>query len=539
MSDPSMPEQSGNQPNSTAQSSLFDMTLRQLRRVASAVGVSRYSRMRKEQLLDAIQARQGQPAAVAETATETVIPETAPAADLPRVAETAAASNLAPEVPASAVLSGGVPIAAISAQMSQTTVEASKYDMGSQNLDMAQLATVDEGLGDLPGGYGVSRIMLLPRDPQWAYVYWDVPHEDRVRMRQMGGQQLALRLCDVTDINPAAQPPHNLVEYPCDETAREWYMAIPVSDREYLVEIGYRTFDGRWLMLARSPQVRVPPVYPSEWIEDHFLTLNWEADLVGKTFVNLISPAQRQAQEAGIHEQVYALAGDDMGQRVDGSLYGSMHHVAGSIPPGSGQMFEAAESLSSFVFPSGVGMWAGEMVANTSGLNVSGLSAAPVQMTTAAPVFVPNRSGLGMPTYMPNMSGLNVSGLNDFGARGEAGYAEFKPNFSGLNMSGVGMSSSDLAAPRKRQFWLVADAELIVYGATEPDAKVYIGDQEIQLSPDGTFRFQMSFQDGLIDYPIVAVASDGEQNRSVHMEFTRNTPARRTNTKAEAIPEWF
>jgi hypothetical protein len=92
---------------------------------------------------------------------------------------------------------------------------------------------------------------------------------------------------------------------------------------------------------------------------------------------------------------------------------------------------------------------------------------------------------------------------------------------------------------KARKFWLIADAELIVYGATEPDAKVTIGGREIKLNPDGTFRFQMSFQDGNIDYPIVAVASDGEQTRSVHMTFDRETPSRNTNTKEEAVLEWF
>jgi hypothetical protein len=109
---------------------------------------------------------------------------------------------------------------------------------------------------------------------------------------------------------------------------------------------------------------------------------------------------------------------------------------------------------------------------------------------------------------------------------------------SGVGMSGVGFSAS--APPiRPRQFWLVADAELIVYGATEPDATVTIGGRPIKLNSDGTFRFQMSFQDGLIDYPILAVAADGEQNRAIHMKFTRETPEQRTNTKAEAVQEWL
>ncbi|NJL44714.1 MAG: Rho termination protein, partial [Leptolyngbyaceae cyanobacterium SM2_3_12] len=134
------------------------------------------------------------------------------------------------------------------------------------------------------------------------------------------------------------------------------------------------------------------------------------------------------------------------------------------------------QAVSSYVFPSGAGLWA-----------------------------------------VPTMSGVNVSGLT---------------------MSGVGFSAS--APPiRPRQFWLVADAELIVYGATEPDATVTIGGKPIKLNSDGTFRFQMSFQDGNIDYPIMAVAADGVQTRSIHMTFDRETPSRQTNTKDEAVLEWL
>ena len=92
---------------------------------------------------------------------------------------------------------------------------------------------------------------------------------------------------------------------------------------------------------------------------------------------------------------------------------------------------------------------------------------------------------------------------------------------------------------RNRIFWLVADAELIVYGATEPDATLTVGDRVIPLNPDGTFRFHVAFPDGQIDYPIKAVAVDGEQSRSISMHFERDTPERNTNTKAEAKDEWF
>jgi hypothetical protein len=115
-----------------------------------------------------------------------------------------------------------------------------------------------------------------------------------------------------------------------------------------------------------------------------------------------------------------------------------------------------------------------------------------------------------------------------------------------LGMSGVGMYSMSgigLAASmpplRSRQFWLLADAELIVYGATEPGAKVTIAGYPVQLNPDGTFRLHLSFQDGMLDFPILAIAEDGEQSRSVHLRFNRETPSRHTNPKDEARDELF
>jgi len=412
---------------------LEEMTLRQLRKVASEYSISRYSRMRKSQLLAEIQKVQRSTISISPSRTVEAQPE----------------------------------------------VEAAKFELGQDDRTGGTLATVDEDLAELPAGYGDSRIVLMPRDPQWAYTYWDISNEHKEDLRRQGGQQLSLRIYDVTDINLNYQTPHSIQEYPCDELAREWYLPMPVSDRDYVVDIGYRCADGRWLVLARSAPVRVPPVYPSDWIEDQFITISWEEELRGKTFLELVPPSKKayqgQGQQQGassfdaagnpIYDQIFGMAQSTEAQRVAGSLYGSMQQVP-----------VHEQALSSYVFPSGVGMWA-----------------------------VPTTSGLTM---------------------------------SGVGMSGIGFGAS-MAPIRPRQFWLVADAELIVYGATEPDANVTIGGRPIKLNPDGTFRFQMSFQDGLIDYPIMAVAADGEQTRSIHMKFERETPSRNTNTKEEAVQEWL
>jgi len=55
------------------------------------------------------------------------------------------------------------------------TVEAAKFELGQEDRSGGSLHDVDQDLADLPAGYGESCIVLMPRDPQWAYTYWDIP----------------------------------------------------------------------------------------------------------------------------------------------------------------------------------------------------------------------------------------------------------------------------------------------------------------------------------------------------------------------------
>lgn len=110
---------------------------------------------------------------------------------------------------------------------------------------------------------------------------------------------------------------------------------------------------------------------------------------------------------------------------------------------------------------------------------------------------------------------------------------------SGAGLWASGRSESGSGLVRSRSFWLVADAELIVYGATEPTATLTIGDQVVPLNEDGGFRVHVPFPDGGQTYPIRAVAEDGEQERSITLDFERNTPQANVNTPEQAVQEWF
>jgi hypothetical protein len=286
-----------------------------------------------------------------------------------------------------------------------------------------------------------SHITFLPRDPQWAYVFWEISASDQQRAAEAGATQLALRVADVTGLPLGAAHANSLQELVVNQGAREWHLPMPLSDRDYRVELGYRTMGGGWFSLATSSVARMPALEPTAVVADAFVPFSLEAP-IGAMPVAAVNSGGVE------HERMYQLstASAIRSRRVGSEVL----HEWDQESARSGERND-----------SGAGLWA-----------------------------------------------------------------------SGRSESGSGIV-------RPRSFWLVADAELIVYGATEPTATLSIGEQEIPLGADGTFRVHVPFRDGEQLYPIKAVAADGEQERAIRLEFERRTPAARVNRKEDAVLEWF
>jgi len=351
------------------------MTLRQLRQVASDLGVSLYSRKSKEELMDAISTRQS---------------------------------------------------------------------------DAPSLRSMEADLPPAPRPSAETHVVFLPRDPQWAYVFWEISEADREQALSAGATQLCLRVADVTNLAPGSAHPHTMQEVVVDSHATEWYLPVPLSDRDYRVELGYRKAGAAgWISLAFSAVARVPALHPSEQILDQFVPFSLDATPTSfpagaATATPMVEPA-----DTGLHERLYQTATSRWRQLGRGSE--AFHEMEEGLIGAPGR-----------INASGAGIWA-----------------------------------------------------------------------SGRNESGAGL------VPRQRSFWLVADAELIVYGATDPAARLTIGEEEVPLSADGTFRIQVPFRDGEQLYPIKAVAADGEQKRNITLAFSRTTPDDNSNPADKAVPEWF
>ncbi len=103
-----------------------------------------------------------------------------------------------------------------------------------------------------------ARIILAPRTADSAYAYWEVSEAHQAALKQQGGENLTLRVHDVTDINFDKYPAHSTQQYPCSELDSDKHVPITRSDRDYVADLGYLTKDDRWLRLAKSDAIRVP-----------------------------------------------------------------------------------------------------------------------------------------------------------------------------------------------------------------------------------------------------------------------------------------
>jgi hypothetical protein len=91
------------------------------------------------------------------------------------------------------------------------------------------------------------------------------------------------------------------------------------------------------------------------------------------------------------------------------------------------------------------------------------------------------------------------------------------PNVSSFGSGGM------VGFAKQRNFWFQLNADLIVYGATEPNARVTLQGQPVQLREDGTFTVRYSLPDNRQIIPAVAKSADGLEERTIVLSVERNT----------------
>ena len=120
---------------------------------------------------------------------------------------------------------------------------------------------------ELPREYGVTVLRAMPRDPFWAYVYWEISEETIRQLRSEAGEWIFDVAMTVLRVFEGEGAP--IREIPVLLDALSWYISLPPS-RSYEFELGLSGKDG-YRVLARSNRITLPPAEPSAVTDEKWL----------------------------------------------------------------------------------------------------------------------------------------------------------------------------------------------------------------------------------------------------------------------------
>lgn len=134
----------------------------------------------------------------------------------------------------------------------------------------------------IPQRYYDNKLVLMTRDPYWCYAYWDITTE---LLAQKGGEikpewgncSLVLRVYDITDVDFNGNNAHKFQDIIVTGDANNWYINVWEAGRSYVVDIGFKTEKGQFIVIARSNTVEAPRdsmsnIVDEEWmlVDDYF-----------------------------------------------------------------------------------------------------------------------------------------------------------------------------------------------------------------------------------------------------------------------------
>lgn len=260
---------------------------------------------------------------------------------------------------------------------------------------------------DLPAEYGDTKIVLLVRDPEWVFAYWEVNDSTRAEFglpRSGHNKRMVLRVYNVTGRSWPQENAQYFFDIDISPYANNWYIKVPETDAEWVAELGVFTEEGVYVPIVASNVVRTPRDTMSSETDEQWMVIE-------ETF-----------------RKIYESSG---GLRIRDGWRGSeelWRHLQKQIAP----------------------------------------------VLSGAPQF----GGSG-------------------GVAGSGGLAA------------VAVERPDAA------FWLRAETELILYGATEPTARVTVNDMPVKLAADGSFSLRFALPDGEQQLVVRAVSADGQHERSL------------------------
>ena len=109
--------------------------------------------------------------------------------------------------------------------------------------------------------YGINRVRLLVKDPDWLFAHWDVDPQSLADLRaELGERASALSSFTLRVVDPQHGGESRVL---LPDGARSWYVRADAVQRSYRAELGLTLPSGEFRSLAQSNVVTTPRMGPA------------------------------------------------------------------------------------------------------------------------------------------------------------------------------------------------------------------------------------------------------------------------------------
>ena len=164
----------------------------------------------------------------------------------------------------------GIPAAPMPPPEKTEEDQAAKFILGSREIhDESQAEAPPEPAQD----YGDHHLVFLPRDPYWAYAYWEL-QSDQIdqALANLGhphSVNWVLRVYSPPDTRH--QPGAKYFDTPIDVTERKGYLHLSPPGASFIAELGVIAPSGNFARVAVSNAIALPLDRPSDSLDEEWM----------------------------------------------------------------------------------------------------------------------------------------------------------------------------------------------------------------------------------------------------------------------------
>ncbi len=130
---------------------------------------------------------------------------------------------------------------------------------------------------DIPNTYGIDRLVLMARDPEWLFAYWEISATKQDLFKSKHGEESwektnpVLRVYDITGVDFDGSNANSYTDIAVNDDADNWHIRVGTPNRTFCVDLGRMFPNGHFVTLLRSNIVWTPRATLSDRIDEEWM----------------------------------------------------------------------------------------------------------------------------------------------------------------------------------------------------------------------------------------------------------------------------